>query len=256
VRAEKTWSAPQWRVAADYKLTPQALLFASAARGFRSGGYNGGARSIAEAVAPPFEPEYATTYEVGAKTDWLRGKLRANATFFYTDYKDQQVAFLNTGGVFGTSTIDSKIHGIEIETMARPIQGLTLIANVATLHGSTNSTTTLFAPDPRYQYTLAADYAHSVGYGLQAFAGVNYFRTAQYQGSTTHDPFRLVPAHYNLGARVGVSSESGRWKFEVIGNNLTEETYPLFSFNIPALSTQVRFPNEPRTVMARLTFNY
>ena len=80
VRQEKSWSAPQWRVAADYALTPDALVFASAARGFRSGGFNGGARSLAEAVAPPFDPEFATTYELGAKTEWFQRRLRANAT--------------------------------------------------------------------------------------------------------------------------------------------------------------------------------
>ena len=256
ISQEKSWTAPQWRVAADYAVTPDALAFASAARGFRSGGFNGGARSIPEAVAPPFDPEFATTYELGAKTEWFARKLRFNATAFYTDYKDEQVAFLSTGGVFGTSTINAKIHGFEFELLARPIAGLNLMANLATLKGSTNSSATLFAPDPKYQYTLAADYTQPVGYGLVGFIGANYFKTAKYEGSATHDPLRVVPAHSNLGARIGVGSETGRWRFEVIGNNLENNYYPLFSFNIPPLMTQVRFPNEPLTVMARLTVNF
>ncbi|TMG80454.1 MAG: TonB-dependent receptor [Betaproteobacteria bacterium] len=225
VRQEKSWSAPQWRVAADYALTPDALVFASAARGFRSGGFNGGARSLAEAVAPPFDPEFATTYELGAKTEWFQRRLRANA-------------------------------GFEFELLARPIAGLTLMANLATLTGSTNSLATQFAPNPKYQYTLAADYTQPVGYGLVGFIGANYFHTARYEGSATHDPLRAVPAHSNLGARIGVGSDNGRWRFEVIGNNLENNYYPLFSFNIPPLMTQVRFPNEPLTVMARLTVNF
>jgi iron complex outermembrane recepter protein len=256
IRQEKSWSAPQWRVAADYALTPDALVFASAARGFRSGGFNGGARSLAEAAAPPFDPEFATTYELGAKTEWLQRKLRFNATAFYTDYKDEQVAFLNTGGVFGTSTINAKIHGFEFELLARPIAGLTLMANLATLTGSTNSLATQFAPNPKYQYTLAADYTQPIGYGLVGLIGANYFHTARYEGSATHDPLRAIPAHSNLGARIGVGSDNGRWRFEVIGNNLENNYYPLFSFNIPPLMTQVRFPNEPLTVMARLTVNF
>ena len=256
VRQEKSWTAPQWRVAADYRLTPDALVFASAARGFRSGGFNGGARSLAEAVAPPFEPEFATTYELGTKTEWFGRKLRLNATAFHTDYKDEQVAFLNTGGAFGTSTINAKINGVEIELLAKPIAGLNLMANLGTLRGSTNSSTTMFAPDPKYQYTLGADYTRPVGYGLLGFVGANYFKTAKSEGAATHDPLRVIPAHSNLGARIGVASETGRWRFEVIGNNLQNQYYPLFSFNIPGLSTQVRFPNEPLTVMARLTVNF
>src|SRR5205823_13455882 len=109
-------------------------------------------------VARPFEPEVATTYELGAKAEWFQRRRRANAAAFYADYKDEQVAFLTTGGAFGTSTTNAKIHGFELELLARPIAGLNLLANVATLKGSTNSSTTLFAPDPKYQYTLAADY--------------------------------------------------------------------------------------------------
>ena len=137
------------------------------------------------------------------------------------------------------------------------------MANLATLKGSTNAdvtspTATLFAPNPKYQYTLAADYTQPVGYGLVGFVGANYFHTARYDGSATpsHDPLRAIPAHSNLGARIGVGSDTGRWRFEVIGNNLENNYYPLFSFNIPPLMTQVRFPNEPLTVMARLTVNF
>ena len=256
IRQEKSWSAPQWRVAADYRVTEDALTFISAARGFRSGGFNGGARSIPEAVAPPFDPEFATTYEVGAKTEWLGHTLRVNATYFYTDYKDQQVSFLNQGGFFGTSTINARMRGVEIESLLKPMQGLTLFANVATLNGHTNSDTILSAPNAKYQFTVGFDFTQPVGNGLSWFASSNYFRTAMYDGSTQHDPLRAIPAHYILGARVGLQSDNGRWKLELIGNNLTNRYYPLFGFNIPPLQTQVRFPNDPRTVNLKLTLNF
>ncbi len=260
VRQKQTWSAPQWRLAADYKLTKDALAFVSAARGFRSGGYNGGARSLAEAQAPAFAPEFVTTYEVGAKTEWFGRRLRFNPTYFQSIYKDQQLAFLNTGGVFGTSTADSKISGWEFETLLTPAKGLKLFANLGTLKGEITSTTAaqpfMFAPDPKYTYTLGFDYTRPAGNGLSWFVGANNFKTAAYNLANNHDPLRVIPAHSNLGARVGLASDNGRWKLELIGNNLRNDYWPIFAFNIPPLGTQVRMPNAPRTVNLKLTLNY
>lgn len=255
IRREKTWSAPQWRAALDYKLTNDALAFVSATHGYRGGGYNGGARSIAEASGTPFNPEYVTTYEIGAKTEWFNRKLRLNATYFDTNYKDEQVAYLNTGGSFGTSTVDAKIKGWEFETLWKPIKSLTLFANVGTLDGRTNSGVTRFAPNPKQQYTVGFDFAQPVG-GLVWSLGGNYFHTARSEGAATWDPLRVLPAHSNLGARIGVAGGGGKWKLELIGNNLKNDYWPMFGFNIPGLQTQVRYPNDPRTVNLKLTLNY
>ncbi|MCX7176524.1 MAG: TonB-dependent receptor [Proteobacteria bacterium] len=255
IQRSKTWSAPQWRAALDYKLTNDALGFVSATHGYRGGGYNGGARSIAEASAPPFNPEYVTTYEIGAKTEWLNRTLRVNATYFDSKYKDEQVAFLNTGGAFGTSTVDATIKGWEFETLWKATKSLTLFANLGTLDGSTNSTATMFAPNPKQQYTVGFDFAQPAG-GLVWSVGGNYFHTAQSDGAATHDPLRVLPAHSNLGGRIGVAGGGGKWKLELIGNNLKNDYWPMFGFNIPPLQTQVRYPNDPRTVNLKLTLNY
>ncbi len=256
IRQKKTWTAPQWRLGLDYKVDRDVMLFATAARGFRSGGYNGGARSIAEAAGAPFEPEYATTYELGAKTTWLNRALRLNLTVFNTDYTDQQVAFLSTGGSFGTSTINSKISGVELELVARPTAGLTLFANLGTLHGTTNSTSVLFAPNPNYQTTFGFNYAQPAGNNLSWFTGANYFRTAEYDASSGHDPFRRIASYGQLGARIGIGSNDDRWKVELAGSNLTDVYTPLFGFNIPSLRAQVRYPNDPRLLKLKLTYNF
>jgi len=255
IRQEKTWSSPQWRAAFDYKMTNDALGFASATRGFRSGGFNGGARSIAEAAGSPFNPEYVTTYEIGAKTEWLKRSLRFNVTYFDSRYTDQQVAFLNTAGSFGTSTVASKIKGWEFETLWKPIKSLTLFANLGTIDGHTNSTTVNFAPNPKHQSTVGFDFAQPAG-GLVWSVGGSYFNTAEYDTSGDWAALRRVPAHSLLGGRIGVAGSGGKWKLELIGNNLKDDHWHLFSFNIPSLQTQVRFPNEPRTVNLKLTLNY
>ncbi len=255
LQRSKSWSAPQWRLAADYKLSKDAFGFASVSRGFRSGGFNGGARSIAEASAEPFNPEYVTAYEAGVKTEWLARTVRLNATLFQNDYKDQQVAFLSTGVQFGTSTQNAKIYGLELESIWVPTRGARLFANAGVLRGSTDSATNAFVPNAKYQYSVGGDYTGPAVAGLNWFIGSNYFRTAAYDLSAALDPLRRVAAYGNLGARIGVGSEDGKWKVALSGTNLLNDYWPVFSFNIPRLFT-VRTPNQPRTVSLTLSFNH
>jgi len=258
IARKKTWNAPQWRLSSDYRLNNDVMVFASAARGFRSGGYNGGARSIAEASAPPFNPEFVTTYELGAKTEWFNRRLRLNATYFQNHYKDQQVAFLagaGAGAAFGTNQIDANMRGWELETVLTPTKGLRLFANVSTMNGDTNSATIAFVPNAKYQGTAGFNYTQSMNNGLSWFLGGNYFKTAAYDVSTALDPLRKVAAHGNLGARAGLSSDNNRWKLELVGSNLNNDYWPAFSFNIPGLF-QERSPNDPRLISLKLTVNY
>jgi iron complex outermembrane recepter protein len=127
----KLWTP---RIAINVTPTDDILLFASATRGFKSGGWN--ARSTASNLFLPFAPEKVWSYEAGLKSEWLDNRLRLNVTGFYLDVKDLQVpsAFLNpaTGALtFITRNFaDLRNKGAEIEFQAVPVEGLTLFANL------------------------------------------------------------------------------------------------------------------------------
>jgi outer membrane receptor protein involved in Fe transport len=72
------------RLYAQYKLSPQVNTYASAAKGFRSGGFN----SLNQ---PAYDPEQVWTYELGAKSSLLQGRLSTDVAVFYSDYTDYQV---------------------------------------------------------------------------------------------------------------------------------------------------------------------
>ena len=77
-----------WRVQADYDLTPRALLYASASRGYKPGGVNG---TYGQAVVPDtFTPETNTAFEIGSKTSLLDRRLQLNLASFYYLYRDMQ----------------------------------------------------------------------------------------------------------------------------------------------------------------------
>ncbi len=127
----KLWTP---RFAINFKPNNDLLIFASATRGFKSGGWNARATSASQLL--PFAPEKVWSYEAGIKSDLMGRKLRANLTFFYLDTKNLQTpsAFLNpaTGApTFITRNFaDYRNKGIEAEFVFAPVDGLNLYANI------------------------------------------------------------------------------------------------------------------------------
>jgi iron complex outermembrane receptor protein len=122
------------RFAANLKPTDDILLFASATRGFKSGGWN--ARGTVASQLLPFEPEIAWSYEIGAKTEWLDRRLRANITGYWLDVGGLQTPSALINPVTGAITFitrnfaDYRNKGVELELTAVPVEGLNLYANV------------------------------------------------------------------------------------------------------------------------------
>lgn len=126
----KIWTP---RFALNYQANDDLLVFASATRGFKSGGWN--ARGTAANLLLPFGPETIWNYEAGFKSEWLDRRLRLNVTAFYLENKDLQApsAFVNpTSGAVNFITqnfADYRNKGIEVELTAVPVDGLNLFVN-------------------------------------------------------------------------------------------------------------------------------
>ena len=121
------------RFAINYEVTDDILLFASATRGFKSGGWN--ARGTSPSELLPFGPETAWSYEVGAKTELFDRLVRFNITGFWLDVSDLQTpsAFIRPNGSLAFITrnfADYENRGIEIEITTVPVEGLNLFAAI------------------------------------------------------------------------------------------------------------------------------
>lgn len=128
----KLWTP---RVAVDYQL-PGVLLFASASRGYRSGGWN--ARATTPAALLPFGPERAWSYEAGAKTEFFDHRLRANLTAFWLDAQNTPTTAAQLIGGLPTFTTQNaaglRNRGVELELTARPTPRVNLFANLGYQH--------------------------------------------------------------------------------------------------------------------------
>jgi len=110
-----------WRLRAEYDVTPDNLLYALVANGHKSGGFNDNLGD--NGIAPIYGTEQVVLYEIGSKNEFDIGGRRAylNGSFFYNDYTDQVFT--------GLLSVDAAI-----ETSA------TLLGQPVTLPPNTNTT--------------------------------------------------------------------------------------------------------------------
>jgi iron complex outermembrane receptor protein len=118
------------RVAVEYKLDPNLLLFASATRGFQGGGWNG--LSFAANVFNNFAPETVWSYETGFRFQTPDHKLTFNSNFFYEDVKNYQLLSDNLAAASFVTTNAASLasYGAEFDVNWRPLDHLTLTGNV------------------------------------------------------------------------------------------------------------------------------
>ena len=125
--ADATFSKATGRLAADYKLSPSQLVYASLSNGFRSGGFNSG--QAIEALRT-FKPETVNAIEVGSKNRFLGNTLQVNIAAYSNQYRDLQEQRQVPVGATTVSTIfnaaKAKANGLEVETEWRTTSALTL----------------------------------------------------------------------------------------------------------------------------------
>src|SRR5690606_14788771 len=93
------WFSFTPRVGLNFKLSDDVMLYASYAEGFKSGGFG---NPTAVLPTPVYGPEELATYEIGAKTRWLDGRLTLNGAAWWSDWTDIQLNVIvpgPTGGV-------------------------------------------------------------------------------------------------------------------------------------------------------------
>lgn len=108
-----TFNATNFKVALEYDIAPQSMVYADVSSGFKAGGFWIG--------LPPntYKPEKLTAFSIGSKNRFFENRLQANLELFYWDYKDQQVSVFTSLNPTGTAArpfnTDSYIKGAEID---------------------------------------------------------------------------------------------------------------------------------------------
>jgi iron complex outermembrane recepter protein len=127
---------PTWRVEADYDITADNMIYASAAEGYKPGGANG---SYGQFLVPlVFQPETNTAFELGSKNFFFDRTLRFNVSAFYYIHKEFQ--YIETdpipfdGGISNIPRVDD--YGVEFEaSYVSPDTRLNIDGTLALEHG-------------------------------------------------------------------------------------------------------------------------
>ncbi len=122
-RTSRSWQTFTPRVTLDYRLSDDALLYASAAQGVRTGGFNASFPATAPNEAS-YEEESNWTYELGLKARLPDSGVTLLASAFLIDWKDMQISGASSVATFVGSVIQNtggaKSKGFELEARWAP----------------------------------------------------------------------------------------------------------------------------------------
>jgi iron complex outermembrane recepter protein len=122
-----TGNAFTYLVTPQFKISPNLMIYARVASGYRIGGPN---FNYGEPGVPQdFKPDTTTNYEFGVKGDILEHHLSFDASAYYISWHDFQLAALTPNNFFfETNAGQAKSEGLEFSVQARPIEGFTVSA--------------------------------------------------------------------------------------------------------------------------------
>ncbi len=292
IAAKHTWTNFTYHAGANYRIDDNAMAYFSYSTGFKSGAFNSRAPAGSGSlpfdfyVNPPAKPEKATAYEIGAKTDWLDNRLRANVAAFWNKYDDLQIQyFLPLPGApqVLANGANQKARGVELELTALPIDDLTLSASVGYLDSRyTSFVTNLGNQDykPTVCKNVTVDHAeHGPCYLVPYRSPLWTFNlTAQYDFHLPDDLGLLSPnlswghessyatdlnnsimgnqaAFSNLDGSINYTDPSGHFTVSLWAKNVTNVLHKLAAVPSSNYFTQVYFA-EPRTFGIQLNVHF
>jgi iron complex outermembrane receptor protein len=248
----------------DWQAMEHLLLYVKTSTGFRAGGTNQRSNPALD-----YAPETVTDYEIGAKSEWLDRRLRANLAIYHSNYKDiQRTVYVNEANSFVTeiqNAASAKINGAELELTARPISPLTLSASAAytepkydqykgfTATGATiDLSNNRFPNVSRWQGDVSANYMLKDGLGdLNATVDYSFRSFVDYQPDN-HDAvsaaYTTQSAYGLVNARISQNIAASHVDVTLWGKNLANREY---SSGANDFSTQLGYaysiPGLPRT---------
>jgi outer membrane receptor protein involved in Fe transport len=241
----------------EYDLSPNRIVYATAAQGFRAGGVNPAiAQSVcqtgltqlgitASQVPASYAPDSVWSYELGGKFRLLDNKLQLNGAIYRIDWSGVQ-STVTVGGCGQTFVMNggrAKSQGVDLQAQYRPIAPLTLSLNVGyddakyvdPVRGPSGGAgvtalPTVNAGDPLgvtpWQVSASVEYRFTgLGKYDMYLRGDDQWQSAYTNGPSygvsQYNPFtRIVGSQNLINARAGTRLNS--WDFAVFALNLLD----------------------------------
>jgi iron complex outermembrane receptor protein len=220
-----------------YKVSPDLMIYARLASGYRPGGAN---IQGVEGIPSGYSSEKTENYEFGLKGDFLDHVVSFEASVYYIDWKNIQTGLTLTNSAgssygYNENLGHAKSQGVELSAEARPIRGLTISAWVAwdqaEFLGNLPISAGAARPnagDPlpyssRFSGSLSADEEFLVRGPLTAFVGGSVRYVGDRLGTLQAPPVPRanLPAYAQTDVHAGLKYES--WAVTAFVNNVTDK---------------------------------
>jgi iron complex outermembrane receptor protein len=285
-RAEETFSDTTPVFIAAYRFSDAVNAYAKYSEGFKSGGFNGEANSLSEALVP-FQPEKLQAYELGLKTSFANGRAIVNVAAFQNDTDDMQLSIFTAAGAASSiirNAGKATTRGFEVEAMWAPSDALRLQAGYGYLdpeydefidEGVNQAHNRAVIHAPKHSFNVLADgrIARTAWGDVRAvldYSWTDDYYTYPYQLASSgpdYNPLRaiagdtMVRSYGLLNARLSLSGISiGNSKGEVAlwSRNLTDEEHinNYIDFGPSFGSLTDAYYLEPRTWGLELSFRW
>lgn len=259
VSAQEDWSEFLPSTNLRWQFADQGYAYFTVARGYKSGAFVS-ATTTPQAAATPLDPEIATNYELGLKSQFLNNRLRFNASIFRMDYEDLQV-FRLEGSLLVGANAEATSEGLEIDVAALLTDNWLLSANYGYLDatydsfesGTQDFTGNRLPRAPENSFSINNSYTFNLAGGSMLDFDLGY----AWQDDFFHDPNNIEATREDafglLNAGLTWTSSDRRWDVSVWGKNLTDEEYRTHTI-ISNIAGTVDLWSLPRTY--GVTVNY
>ncbi|MGX9720600.1 TonB-dependent receptor domain-containing protein [Stenotrophomonas acidaminiphila] len=251
------------RLALSFKPVEDTTLYASVARGFRSGQLQPIATLLlaeANGIGLPaaIAPDSILTYELGAKSLLAGGRLMLEGAVFHSDWKDVAVRVPITASINGLiNSRGTRNRGVEANLIYTPGASWMLQVGgswIDATYAEDVEKTPLRRGTPVYNVprtSFSASVAHDwpVGDTLKGIVRAGVVHDARRATAlTSGTPGDAVTS---VDARIGLESPSG-WSGYLYGENLTDDNGALNARSVAGIGNRLR----PRTLGLMVRYDY
>jgi iron complex outermembrane receptor protein len=279
VRNSSDWSDFTPRIAASFDVSDEVTLYATASRGYKSGGfatfgYDLHGQEINDDGSAPdgttpleFDPEQVDSYEIGVKSRLLGNTMRLNASLFRYDYTDLQLVYFDQGSSLVANVGEATGQGLELDLRWLPSErwdatvGLSLLDTEITdadeiieigACGDCDGKSLPFAPEVSASAILSYKWPMSSGEG---FFTTEYVYRSKMYGGPDNLPDATVDAWDEFAFRIGYRTDDSWYVTLWIENAFDEVYFERGWENADAnnefgygLFNELVWPSRPRTV--------
>lgn len=223
----------------SYQWTPELMAYATYSAGFKSGGLNG--RNIlfnADAQVTPFDPEQASTVELGVKSSWLDNRLILNGAYFNTQYEDVHLTVRLGIAPTVFNGGEATIRGFELESTFAPNTNWLINAGLGYLDNEYDTIDPSLASrgvirvtqdndlplSPKWSANIGIAYTQTFGNTVLT-PRFDWIRTGKKFFDAENNPGAEQDAVVVVNAALALDAADDRWSLVLAAANLTDKEY-------------------------------